>query len=261
MSSNVAFLFSTGRTGSIFLKDLLRRHTQVNVSESKPNFRRESLRYLQWKNGTFRKTRFRAFLPLGWYYRWKFKLSRMLPMLDGRVFLEINNYTFPMLPEIRRAFPFARVILLVRDPRTFLPSALNRGWFVNPHDYRMTGTHTGEIPRSEWQEKTGVQKLAWYWLRTNAMIFQARPDLVIRFEDIFGEHHEGLRKLLEVLEVSSDFITEEVFGQKRNSTSQFYVPRWEDWKPAWRQEAREVFRLAKGDPEISRLYPSLLEEG
>jgi hypothetical protein len=172
--------------------------------------------------------------------------------------VEVNNYIFPVLPELRRAFPEARIVHIIRDPRTFLPSALNRGWGLNPHDPRMTPVHTGEMKKDAWKDLTAVKKLCWYWLRTNAMILAAPPVATIPFEKIFGGDHSGFGDILEALGVARDFQAQVDFDAKTNQTPVSYIPGWKGWREEWKEECRPYFEAAEKEIGVRRWYPDLL---
>lgn len=156
-----------GPHGLIFLKSAFAARPDL-FTVAKSGFRHEALRCLRWRNGTLRKSRLRHHLPLGAYYGSKYSLSRRWAMRGrGKHFLEVNNYLFPMLPEVSSAFPKARLVHIIRDPRTFLVSAMNRGWFLSVHGEWMGAPDLGEMTRTEWRALAPHQQLSWYWLRTN----------------------------------------------------------------------------------------------
>jgi hypothetical protein len=260
MAASMTFILSTGRIGSIFLAQQLKRHPQLRLEMSAhPSFRYESFRYLKWRHRAFGNGAYRQWLPLGFYYRRRLAASRRRLLRGGREhFVEINNYLFPMLPELKRAFPSAGIIHIIRDPRTFLPSALNRGWGLNPHDPRMTPLLTGEMTKNEWKGLSAVAKMCWYWLRTNAMIQEAGPVATITFERVFGNDHSGLGDLLEAIGVSRDFQEQVDFKQKTNQTPVAYVAGWKDWPREWKEECRPYFERAEKEFTVTRWYPDLL---
>ena len=255
----MTFVLSTGRIGSIFLAKQLDRHPDLLIKRS-PHHRTESFRYLRWRNHAFKNWTCRQWLPFGRYYRWKLASIRRKTMRgSNQHYVEVNNYVFPLYPELKRAFPSAKLIHVIRDPRTFLPSALNRGWCLNPHDPRVKPFHTGEMTKDEWKMLTGAQQLAWYWTHTNSMIQDFEPDATIRFEKIFRGDHSGFGDMLDVIGVPRDFEKAVEFGEKTNRTREFYVPSWENWQPEWREACRPFFDRAEKEFQVSRFYPDLLK--
>ncbi len=258
MARSTTFILSTGRIGSIFIAKQLDRHPDLMVKRS-PHHRKESFRYLQWRHRAFKSVSLRQWLPFGLYYRWKLLLMRKSAMLDPRKhYVEVNNYIFPLLPELVRAFPRAKLVHVIRDPRTFIPSALNRGWSLNLHDPRMKPFHSGEMTRKEWKALTGIQQTAWYWLRTNEMILDAGPQTTITFESVFKGDHSGFSGILDAIGVPREFTESVEFGRKTNITREFYIPRWEDWENGWREACRPFFERAEEKFRVSRFYPDLL---
>jgi hypothetical protein len=252
---SVTFVLSTGRTGSVFLKTALAKCDRVTVAPS--GFRHEAQRYVQWQQRSLRRGKLRHHLPMGAWWRWKLYLKRR-PLIGRRAhFVEINNALFPLIPELRRAFPGARVIHLIRDPRTFLVSALNRGWALSVHDRRMRASDWGEMSRREWKRLSAVEQLSWFWLRVNRLILDAEPSVTIRFEDLFAPERPGFQQLLDAMGISWDFGSAVSF-ERVNHTRVSYVPPWEEWPEAWQAEARRAFEEAERDLRVSRWYPDLL---
>ena len=259
MSHSVTFILSTGRVGSIFLAKQLSKHPELIVRRG-PHYRKESFRYLQWCNKAFNRSKIRQYLPLSLWYQWRLILSRWsLTHKRSCRYVEVNNYIFPFLPEIRKAFPKGRVIHIIRDPRKFIASALNRGWCLNRNDLRMKAFHTGEMPKRQWKKLSGVQQLAWYWMRTNEIILNAKPEATVTFESIFSDNHEGFAKILDIIDVSHDILNQIQFDTKTNETRNFYVPKWNKWKPEWRESCRPYFQEAERLFKVTRFYPDLLD--
>lgn len=259
MIKSITFILSTGRIGSIFLAKQLDKHPELLVKRS-PHHRKDSFRYLEWCNRAFGSGSYRQRLPLGAYYRWKFAAARRRTMnrWDGH-YVEVNNYIFPLLPELKRAFPEANLVHVIRDPRTFIPSALNRGWCINRHDPRMKAFHTGEMTKDAWKTLTGAQQLAWYWMRTNAMILEAGPDMTILSETFFADDHKGFGDILDAIGVSRDFVNEVEFDNRTNTTKEFYVPKWEEWRQEWKDGCMPYFEEADRLFGATRFYADLLD--
>ncbi len=121
-------------------------------------------------------------------------------VLEGnpRAYLESNPQLFGLGPDLLD-LPRSWVVVLVRDPRSWLPSWMGKRWFA-PNDWverlgvlglqRLNPTMLGQ--ESDWARWTPLQKLAWTWNDMNARLlrlFKDRPKdcRLYRFEDLFED--------------------------------------------------------------------------
>lgn len=232
------FVVSTLRTGTKFLAGVLDEYEGVRAyHEPSPTFHTEGNRYLRWKHGTFRNTRIRGLLPLGTLYRWKFYLRRSVRMWGGQAetYVETNGRFVPFLSEIKRIFPEASFVHVVRHPGRWARSSLCTGAFL----FRETGRpmhpfDTGEMTRDEWFDLSPFERANWYWLECNRLIRAQNPSLTVTFESIFSEPHEGFQRLLDFLGVDSGF-SPEIFGSPTNSSYKV-LPPFEEWESSWKAD-------------------------
>ncbi len=99
--------------------------------------------------------------------------------LDGKIYGEVNLQLSLIQPILRKLFPDAKFIWLVRDGRDSVASMYYRGWYDNPsntrvpqiwHDARLDGSITGDFNASEWRELSRFAKCCWIWTKYNTII-------------------------------------------------------------------------------------------
>jgi hypothetical protein len=131
------------------------------------------------------------------------------------------------VPEIRSAFPNARFLVLVRDPRDVVLSIANYGW---------TGTSITRLLRTA---------IAWQWhMRLLARLFANRDDgLFLRYEDIVTDLAGTLDRINSFLglELAVANLDDAAFGVMRASNSSYgsveggihsaSLGRWRDKMP------------------------------
>ncbi len=99
----------------------------------------------------------------------------------GRVYGESSALSYVAFPEIHRRYGNrSRFVLLVRDPLTFVSSALARGFFDPGHPHPLE--HARPAPESAagraWDRMAPFEKCAWYWGAVNGFVagfFAALP--------------------------------------------------------------------------------------
>jgi hypothetical protein len=184
------FVLSTGRCGTLWLTKLLRlsKYTYVNHSDYPDLVRHSRLAYEKYDQNPeafqeiIRATR-DDFLIRAYEY--------------NQSYIETNNRITFFAYAIKRVYPKAKFIHLIRHPGDFVRSGLNRGW------YRETQRHDlGRIKMEDpevWNELSRTEKIGWLWNETNAYIVDflssiPQTDFVqVRSEDMFSDQQSVLR--------------------------------------------------------------------
>jgi len=193
---------------------------------------------------------------------------------DGRPWVEASCLLYGVVRPILDAFPQANVVQVVRDPRTYVPSAL--GWGA----YRLGGRPLNVVPfrrlappqfhprslpaRVAWARQNQFQRLCWAWAAMNRTMREqgAGSDRVhvVRFEDLFGPE-DGERSLgrlcaLAGLEPQPQQVAE---LKRRRLNAGPGGGGWAEWGRAERQwlrvtctdeAARYGYDLGSEEPEI-----------
>ena len=154
-------------------------------------------------------------------------LSR-LKRRHAKFYVESNPFFSLLIPELRRAFPAARFLWIVRNPTAYVVSAYNKSpvgdnkmffYAENDHRARITAMDFPDDPwRKDWPGFDRFQKICWYWNKCNEILardFGNRDDfLLLKFEDLFGAENgfQGIFKMLEFFQIS---------GAERTNTGTF----------------------------------------
>ncbi|MCF8023722.1 MAG: hypothetical protein K9L17_13680 [Clostridiales bacterium] len=235
------FIVSTGLTGTHFFGNALNTFSAItSYQEPSPDMGKEGSRYIRWKNNTFRNGRLRNYFPFYHYYYLKFKWTRkrLMPSSDSKIYVEANCCLTRIIEIVKTAFPEAKIIQVVRDPRTYIRSAIDRGWFLdNALLDDLNPYYTGEMERSEWFQMTPFERASWSWRRQNEMILSHEPELILKFKDIFKNDHTGFKCLLRFIKPKldlPDFL--ELFSSKNRPTKFHILPPFPDWKEEWKKQ-------------------------
>jgi hypothetical protein len=107
------------------------------------------------------------------------------PMVDGKVYGEVNLQHTLLFPILREVFPEAQYVWLIRDGRDSVASMYYRGWYdeVYPRQgptwrkARLHGDRTGDFSSEEWAALTRFEKCCWCWSKYNRLIETHLADL------------------------------------------------------------------------------------
>ena len=107
------------------------------------------------------------------------------PVVDGKVYGEVNLQHTLLFPILRDVFPDAQYIWLIRDGRDSVASMYYRGWYdeVYPRQglmwrrARLHGDRTGDFSSQEWAELSRFEKCCWCWSKYNRLIEKQFSDL------------------------------------------------------------------------------------
>ena len=177
--------------------------------------------------------------------------------MDAPLIIESNSQWLYVCDELAMNWPHARIIVVARDPRTWIRSWLNKGvrwrWY-DPVRWVPPGRLTPALVDDRegihyWNSSGPLGRLAWEWgfvydrllrhvkTNTNARLF--------RFEDIF--HHENQFKMCQLVEFAAqhssgkyEYYVPENFTSSVRNASHGTAASWHNWS---RSEAKLVDRF------------------
>jgi len=226
-----AYFASTGRTGTDFFTKLFNDVVENSWSlhEPRPAFRRKASKLMS-----------KSFNIFDLYY---FKVPRILRHLRKREdwYVETNYHLFAAIPLIRKAFPGALIVHIVRDGRDVVTSWLNRYRYIT-NDHIVPCDIPGDNAQKHWGKWNPLQKLSWYWKTVNNHILKTPPDLLVKFEDIFEGDKKGCFKILSKFE-GIEYDEKEVkrlLTKKINKNKVKFFPKYNEWSKEWQKQFWEI---------------------
>jgi hypothetical protein len=188
------------------------------------------------------------------------KLVRLRRGLISRVsqgiYVESNPYLSGFIEVFPEVFEDARVVHVVRDPRTYVRSGVNFGAF------RGTKKLASEwwpnwFPKpagSRWGEMDSIERLAWFWALVNSHLNRGEEIygeryLRIGFEELFSPEGEGLERLTDWIGLPrSGAMREEARKEHVNASRVEELAAWDKW-PASDQQ-----KVMKHCGDLMRMY-------
>jgi hypothetical protein len=236
------FVLSTGRCGTKWLTEVLRKDPRMRVNHSDyPELLRHSrLAYEGYENN-----------PL--LFQEVLRAARDDYLLDayqrGLSYVETNHRITFFAYAIRQVYPRARFIHLYRHPGDFVRSGLRRHWY--------SGTYYDVCrPRIQdeavWNAMTKIERLAWLWNETNQYIdnFLATLDLPgvylqVKAEEMFSDVEAGLK----ICELTGAKVNRRVIAsmldRKINQQRTGSMLPYERWSIEEKEQLRRYASLAK----------------
>lgn len=265
------FLSSTGRTGTRFFGETMSKMIADCVSVHEPDTTRVS----QPTDWIQKMAKFGVPKMLWGQYRECYSFGKLTTtrqrgitsdekarqyIVDNRLeyiehfrknlYIESNHIIYGLLDLIIELFPNSKVIWIMRDPRTWIRSAINSGsyhlygiWDWDSINLSVRANNFPEDPAaSRWKAMSKFEKYCWYYANVNkrALELLERTDNVkiFRYEDLF-DRTSGDSHFKEMLEYASQFndgfrrsyeYKPELLNNKIHAAaSKRLLPKWNDW--------------------------------
>ena len=176
---------------------------------------------------------------------WQSLKGQDFAVSEHSLFVDSNNHLYVFAAYAHQIYPHAKIVHVIRDPRTYVRSHLN--WagerpksfvanyllpFWQPNGYLL-----GEFTFAQWLRLDRFERFCWIWDFKNRFLAQLGnaplPYLLMRFEDLIDESARQ-----QTLETLSEFIgapladiarPDDLPSVPRNNTSSRAFPHWRHW--------------------------------
>lgn len=222
----IIFILSLGRSGSLFLADLLNEDPEVTFFHE-PN-RVDFFAYLN----AFHNPESAPKYITGFRKKLIYHLGKKNAV---KGYGEVNSILRRHVLALKQKIPDARFIHLVRDGRDVVRSMMARRTYTywDPIT-RFIKPKRGEKFAEDWSIMSRFEKLCWYWWHENSYL-RDQLSTFIRFEDLIGDYGYFSEEVLTPLGLH---VPQEVWqnkvSQPKNVTRKHLIPHWEDWKDKYK---------------------------
>lgn len=169
--------------------------------------------------------------------------TRMRHIPSG-VYGEVNGNLRCHAEAIKKTFPSAALLHLVRDGRDVVRSAMPRRIMTirNPFSLMIHPTN-GDSCNANWPKMDRFARICWYWQEENKRL-RATIGKTVQFEKILSSYDYFHDEILEPCQIYIDKKDwETAIGTPRNTTEKFQMPKWQDWTP----DQQRTFRVICGE--------------
>lgn len=235
------FILSTGRTGTKFLADLLSQLDDViALHEPKPS------RILQAWSSAYAEGRvsdeyMRRVLVA--------KRKRLFRDMDASLYVESNHFIDGFVEHINELVQNPMIVHVVRDPRDFITSMINRGndtgWKLLVNKYVPYWAYTA--PGYKRTTMTPIEREACHWLGMNRLLSEYGKlhdnYHLFAFEDLFRSE-KSLQDVFRTIGLDDDQINQLDTSRAEKNPSRITgkkaMPSWHDWSD---QECQTVQKI------------------
>ncbi len=225
------FIVSTGRTGTKFFAEFFNLFPHIlALHEPKPDFLKVAVKYAQ------NKIDFNKAVKI--IERNRRIFYKDIKRQNCNIYIESNNRFFSLLKPLKKAFPEAKIIYIVRDGRNYVSSGMSRQWY-KPQDKQTrlrADMFYDDKFYNKWKKMSRLEKIAWRWQKKDSFIYNDFKDIddaiKIKFEEIFNtQKKDGIYKINRFIGID-DEITKKylnLFGDKKININKKKYPKWQKW--------------------------------
>jgi len=308
-NKHCVFITSTGRTGTRFLaksmskmvEDCYAVHEPANVFiKDLKKWARDIKRFgfYQMTVGQFLPSKSMCKLST---HRRRGKISdekakeyikglrkQILQETKESLYVESSNHLHGVIDLLEEVFPNSKVVFIIRDPRTWIRSALSSPVYLLYSkgdlaflEMSMRAYHFKDDPyANKWAQMGKFEKFAWYYNKLNTLVLNSMKGKknfkLYRYEDLFisKNKEENFKELLEFSTRFDDgFIRyydfqPSLLNKKINSSADNYkIPHWKEWDKKMAntlqkhcEDLMEKFGYGKEPEWLEKLSSSYKEE-
>lgn len=226
----LVFITGMGRSGTTFLSKLLdKKQDSMAVHEL----------FHEDHNAIFH-AHYSTRKALNYIYIRLLLMYHYFKQHNKTTFIEVNSALRFHVKAIKKVFPNALVLFIVRDGREVVRSLYPRGHYRTGAvgHYALQPLPTDEV-FAKWQSMSRLQKLAWLWKDANRQAQFA--DGVILFEKLLTDYDYFNQKL--AIPLGIDFSLHEwreSFQEKENKTQTHELPHWNEWNEQQKYEFDQI---------------------
>lgn len=247
----VIFIVSTGRTGTEFLANFFNENFKQTIAYHEPA---PDLFDLGVDSVRKKKSERKIFNCLK---RARFPLIRSLG--KNTIYVESNNNLVLLLPTLIKAFPKAKFVHVIRNPKSYVRSAYSKSHgkakytLFGESDPRKRLTAKDDINDpfySQWDHFSQFQKVCWHWHKYNLMIERAlanhKGKIQVDYEKLFYDStKETLLHLVKFLDLDKRLNVNiddalYLFTNKMNQTHKYKLGAFEEWPDHYKKEYYSV---------------------
>lgn len=243
--SRISFILSAGRTGTTFLASVCPALTPDLVYVQEPPRSRTTFMLANAATaGLIARDR-----AEGLFMR---RRTRLLAGDARSSYVEINPFLAPLAPRLPDLVDPLRVVHMVRDPRSWVPSMANFkawGWRRTVIDWVPFAQTVHPAARATWGRLDDIRRYAWRWRLANEQIAacaeRCRDYVVVRYEDLFSgnpaSRSRALGSILSTLRADARFDDAAVpWDTTVNPSTKLELEAWERWSDDDRRDVAAI---------------------
>lgn len=182
------------------------------------------------------------------YYTRKFRKYEIFKKIRERhadIYGEISSPLRCLGGALAQTLPNAQFMILVRDGRATIRSAMNRQLpKKGKHNHPLIMPLPDDQPYFDrWENMTDFEKTCWWWMDCYRTLLNHLPDSpIVHFERITKEYDYVREHILEPvgLKLTQQQYDESMGKKSANAAQQYTIPHWNDWDETMRKHFDEI---------------------
>lgn len=234
------FFLSTGRTGTMWFAQLLKKDKRLKVYHSAmPDLAIQCKKIYKYKEALFNEKSDEFSLISEIFLAAREEYFRYAYKCDKR-YVETNNQLVFFAPIIAKLLPNSLFVHLYRHPGEFVRSGLRRGWYNKGELMYKKLIQPSNI--KQWGNYSNIQKISWLWNETNQFIEDFKKKLPKERYFSFNFNNLSLEKVVELC----DFLQVDIPTRyiKRKLIKKENIQKTGAFKPYknWSEEEKEQLK-------------------
>mgnify|MGYP000512911321 CR=1 FL=1 len=158
------------------------------------------------------------------------------------VYGEVNSYLRRHCEALKKVFPNAIILHLVRDGRAVVRSMYSRETMLpNAYDTKYIHPKPNDPYYRKWKKMTRFEKLCWYWTVENEYLYECCNGKIIQFEKILSDYEYFKERILQPLGLRIPRkIWEKEVNKPRNPSLYYRLPHWKAWSKWMKEKFEEI---------------------
>jgi len=239
------FFLSTGRCGTQWFSELLNNDKSLAVFHKPvPSLAMQSTKVYELlkQDGDKEQGKYNQLIEeVFWsareeYLRYTYK--------TGKRYIETNNYITFFAPFLKKIFPDAKFVHLVRHPGEFIRSGIGRNYYDGGVRDQMRIFPIDDKEKASWDGHSSYEKVAWLWNETNQFIEEFKKEMPENQHHFFNLNSLNIDSVIELLsfielEISASKIRKSI-PKKQNTQQSHKVGTYDEWDPKVREDIQQI---------------------
>ncbi len=234
-ATRIFFILGSGRCGTMFLSRLLNKAPDALVLHEPLRHSDLEVRPACRKNPQAATEYVRKFR--------RYEIFKKIREHDVGTYGEVSQPLRCLGAALKEVIPTATMMILVRDGRAVIRSALNRQKGKGRWNHPMMMPLAGDPYRDRWESMNDFQKACWWWMDSYQELMRHLPGVpVLHFERILSDYDYLQSNVLGPLgiPISKRQYEEHKADKTQNSAIAYTVPHWNEWSDEQARHFAEI---------------------
>jgi len=237
--TNLFFLLGSGRCGTLLISRMLNQDREALVLHEPHRHSDLTTRHECRRDPEFAYQYIQTFR--------KYEIYKKVIEHNRPIYGEVSSPLRCLDGALARSFPHATFMLLVRDGRATVRSALNR---QIPRRREGGGNHPPTRPLPDdhpyvdrWHEMSDFEQACWWWMDAYRMLLDHLPEApIVHFERITKDYDYARDRILDPigLHVTRQQYDASMSRMSANAAREYMIPHWSEWDETMRRQFDDI---------------------